>query len=55
MRGSVTLFIKVDSKDTFKFNSQKTASVLKAYKEIEKKYDIDLRSESQSGQGTPWA
>ena len=42
LRGSVTLFIKVDSKDTFKFNSQKTASVLKAYKEIEKKYDIDL-------------
>ena len=42
LRGSVTLFIKVDSKDTFKFNSQKTSSVLKAYKEIEKKYDIDL-------------
>ena len=42
LRGSVTLLIKVDSKDTFKFNSQKTSSVLKAYKEIEKKYDIDL-------------
>jgi len=42
LRGSVTLFIKVDSKGTFKFNSQKTSSVLKAYKEIEKKYDIDL-------------
>jgi len=42
LRGSVTLLIKIDSKDTFKFNSQKTASVLKAYKEIEKKYDIDL-------------
>ena len=42
LRGSVTLFIKVDSKDTFKFNSQKTSSVLKAYKEIEKKYDIVL-------------
>jgi len=42
LRGSVTLFIKIDSKDTFKFNSQKTSSVLKAYKEIEKKYDIDL-------------
>ena len=42
LRGSVTLFIKIDSKDTFKFNSQKTSSVLKAYKEIEKKYDIEL-------------
>jgi uncharacterized protein (TIGR00255 family) len=42
LRGSVTLLIKVDSKDTFKFNSQKTSSVLKAYKEIEKKFDIDL-------------
>ena len=42
LRGSVTLFIKVDSKDTFRFNSQKTSSVLKAYKEIEKKYDINL-------------
>ena len=42
LRGSVTLIIKVDSKDTFRFNSQKTSSVLKAYKEIEKKYDIDL-------------
>jgi len=42
LRGSVTLFIKVDSKNTFKFNSQKTSSVLKAYKEIEKKYNIDL-------------
>jgi len=42
LRGSVTLNIKVDSKDSFKFNSQKTASVLKAYKEIETKYDIDL-------------
>ena len=42
LRGSVTLFIKVDSKDAFKLNSQKTSSVLKAYKEIEKKYGIDL-------------
>ena len=42
LRGSVTLFIKVDSKNAFKLNSQKTSSVLKAYKEIEKKYGIDL-------------
>ena len=42
LRGSVTLFIKVDSKNSFKLNSQKTSSVLKAYKEIEKKYGIDL-------------
>ena len=42
LRGSVTLFIKVDSKDAYKLNSQKTSSVLKAYKEIEKKYGIDL-------------
>ena len=42
LRGSVTLFIKVDSKKAFKLNSQKTSSVLKAYKEIEKKYGIDL-------------
>ena len=42
LRGSVTLFIKVDSKDTFKINSQKTSSILKAYKEIEKKFNIDL-------------
>ncbi len=41
-RGSVTLFIKVDSKDAFKFNSQKTSSIFRAYKEIEKKYGIDL-------------
>lgn len=41
-RGSVTLFIKVDSKDTFKFNDHKTSSVLKAYKEIEKKHNIEL-------------
>ena len=41
-RGSISLFIKVDSKDTFKFNSHKTSSVLKAYKEIEKKHDIEL-------------
>ena len=42
LRGSVTLFIKVDSKNAFKLNSQKTSSVLKAYKEIEKEYGIDL-------------
>ncbi|MAS39555.1 MAG: hypothetical protein CMG16_00020 [Candidatus Marinimicrobia bacterium] len=42
IRGAVTLLIKVDSKDTFKFNSQKTSSILKVYKEIEKKFDIDL-------------
>ena len=42
LRGSVTLFIKVDSKNAFKLNSQKTSSILKAYKEIEKKYGIDL-------------
>ena len=41
-RGSVTLFIKVDSKDTFKFNSHKTSSVLKAYKEIENRHGIEL-------------
>ena len=41
-RGSISLFIKVDSKDTFKFNSHKTSSVLKAYKEIEKKHEIEL-------------
>ena len=41
-RGSVTLFIKVDSKNTFKFNDHKTSSVLKAYKEIEKKHNIEL-------------
>jgi len=37
-RGSVTLIVKVDSKDSFKFNDHKTASVLKAYDEIEKKW-----------------
>ena len=42
LRGSVTLFIKVDSKNAFKLNSQKTSSVLKAYKEIEKEHGIDL-------------
>ncbi len=42
LRGSITLFIKVDSKNAFKLNSQKTSSVLKAYKEIEKEYGIDL-------------
>ncbi len=42
LRGSVPLFIKVDSKKAFKLNSQKTSSVLKAYKEIEKEYGIDL-------------
>ena len=41
-RGSVTLMVKVDSKDSFKFNNHKTASVLKAYKEIEKKYGVKL-------------
>ena len=41
-RGSVTLIVKVDSKDSFKFNDHKTASVLKAYDEIEKKYGIKL-------------
>ena len=43
LRGSVTLFIKVDSKNSFKLNSQKTSSVLKAYKEIEKKYGKGVR------------
>ena len=41
-RGSVTLMIRVDSKDYFKFNQHKTESVLKAYKAIEAKYSLDL-------------
>ena len=50
-RGSISLFIKVDSKDTFKFNSHKTSSVLKAYKEIEKKHEgINFRIDSISNQ-----
>ena len=41
-RGSVTLMIRVDSKDYFKFNQYTTESVLKAYKAIENKYDLNL-------------
>ncbi len=41
-RGSITLIVKVDSKDYFKFNQLKTESVLNAYKKIEKKYSLKL-------------
>tara|TARA_Y100001949_G_scaffold134822_1_gene116337 strand:- start:9965 stop:10768 length:804 start_codon:yes stop_codon:yes gene_type:complete len=41
-RGSITLVVKVDSKDYFKFNQRKTESVLNAYQKIEKKYNIKL-------------
>ena len=41
-RGSISLIVKVDSKDSFKFNEHKTSSVLKAYKEIEKKFGVKL-------------
>ena len=41
-RGSISLIVKVDSKDSFKFNSLKTSSVLKAYREIEKKFGVKL-------------
>ena len=41
-RGSISLIVKVDSKDSFKFNEHKTSSVLKAYREIEKKFGVKL-------------
>ena len=41
-RGSITLSIKIDSKNQFKINNHKISSLLQAYKEIEKKYDIQL-------------
>ncbi len=41
-RGSVTLIIRVDSKDYFKFNSHKTESVIKAYRAVENKYNLNL-------------
>ena len=41
-RGSVTLSIKIDSKNRFKVNNHKIESFLKAYKDIEKKYNLKL-------------
>ena len=41
-RGSVTLSIKIDSKNQFKVNNHKIESFLKAYKDIEKKYNLKL-------------
>ena len=41
-RGSVTLSIKIDSKNQFKVNNHKIESFLKAYKNIEKKYNLKL-------------
>ena len=41
-RGSVTLSIKIDSKNRFKVNNHKIESFLKAYRDIEKKYNLKL-------------
>jgi len=41
-RGSITLSIKIDSKNQFKINNHKINNLLQAYKEIEKKYHIHL-------------
>ena len=41
-RGSVTLSIKIDSKNQFKVNNHKIESFLKAYRDIEKKYNLKL-------------
>ena len=41
-RGSITLSIKIDSKNQFKINNHKIKSLLEAYKEIERQYDIEL-------------
>ena len=41
-RGSITLSIKIDSKNQFKINNHKINNLLQAYIEIEKKYHIHL-------------
>ena len=41
-RGSITLSIKIDSKNQFKINNHKIKSLLEAYKEIERQYYIEL-------------
>ncbi len=41
-RGSINLSVKIDSKNQLKLNKHKLESVLSAYKEIEKKYNLDL-------------
>ena len=41
-RGSINLSVKIDSKNQLKLNKHKLESVLAAYKEIEKKYNLEL-------------
>ena len=41
-KGSVTLSIKIDSKNQFKVKNHEIESFLKAYKDIEKKYNLKL-------------